>query len=83
MLAGPAVFDDNNQAVDAVTWRQPQQAGPDCTVFIMFTWNFDLFRSSLQTYLAAGLGPCIIIIDNSKDRRILNDAGVSPAHACE
>ena len=33
--------------------------------------------TSLQTYVAAGWGPRLIIIDNSKARRVLYDAKVS------
>ena len=42
-------------------------------VFIIFSWNFPLFWSSLQTYMAAGWGKRVIILDNSADRRILHD----------
>ena len=45
-------------------------------VFILFSWNYDLFWTSLKTYVAAGWGPHLIIIDNSKGRRILKDAKV-------
>ncbi|KAK9901354.1 hypothetical protein WJX75_008200 [Coccomyxa subellipsoidea] len=45
-------------------------------VFIIFSWNYELFWSSLQTYMAAGWGKRVIIIDNSPDRIILNDPGV-------
>lgn len=44
-------------------------------VFIIFSWNYEIFWTSLQTYLAAGWGKRIIIIDNSPDRLILNDPG--------
>ena len=55
--------------------------GVTCAAFIMYSWNFDLFWSSLQSYLAAGLGPKLIIIDNSAGRRIVNDAQASPTAA--
>ena len=42
-------------------------------VFIIFSWNFPLFWTSLQTYMAAGWGRRVIILDNSVDHRILND----------
>ena len=42
-------------------------------VFIIFSWNFPLFWTSLQTYMAAGWGRRVIILDNSPDHRILND----------
>jgi len=42
-------------------------------VFIIFSWNFPLFWSSLQTYMAAGWGKRVIILDNSADHRILHD----------
>lgn len=48
--------------------------GVTCAAFIMYSWNFDLFWTSLQSYLAAGLGPRLIVIDNSAGRRIVNDA---------
>ncbi len=44
-------------------------------VFIIFSWNLEMFWASLQTYLAAGWGKRIIIIDNSPNRVIVNDAG--------
>ena len=40
-------------------------------VFIVYSWNFEVFWTSLQTYLAAGWGRRLIIIDNSADRRIV------------
>ena len=52
--------------------------GLTSAVFILFSWNYDLFWTSLQTYVAAGWGPRLIIIDNSKSRRMLNDAKVRP-----
>ena len=61
-------------------------------VFIIFSWNYELFWSSLQTYMAAGWGKRVIIIDNSPDRIILNDpgnflcrhfSGVSSGEGCE
>ena len=53
--------------------RSPQR--PDVTValFILHTWNFDMFWSSLHSYVAAGLGPRTIVIDNSASREALND----------
>ena len=42
-----------------------------------FSWNYNLLRTALQAYVAAGWGPRIIIIDNSPDKRILNDRHVS------
>lgn len=42
-------------------------------VFIIFSWNFPLFWTSLQTYMAAGWGRRVIILDNSPDHRVLND----------
>ena len=44
-------------------------------VFIIFSWNFPLFWSSLQTYMAAGWGKRVIILDNSINHRILKDPG--------
>lgn len=42
-----------------------------------YSWNYNLLRTALQAYVAAGWGPRIIIIDNSPDKRILNDRHVS------
>ena len=39
--------------------------------------SWDLFWTSLQTYIAGGLGPYIIIIENSMDKRAANDLRVS------
>ena len=44
-------------------------------VFIIFSWNYELLRTSLDTYMAAGWGKRVIILDNSMDRIILNDVG--------
>lgn len=44
-------------------------------VFIIYSWNLEMFWSSLQTYMAAGWGKRVIIIDNSPDRHIVHDAG--------
>ena len=52
------------------------QPGLTSAVFILFSWNYDLFFTSLETYVAAGWGPRLIIIDNSKSRRVLSDAKV-------
>ncbi|CAL8471124.1 g10666 [Coccomyxa elongata] len=46
-------------------------------VFIIFSWNYKLFWSSLQTFVAAGWGKRIIIIDNSPNRLVVNDSGVN------
>ena len=53
-----------------------QQPGLTCAVFILFSWNYDLFWTSLQTYMAAGWGRRIVIVDNSADKRIVHDARV-------
>ena len=53
-----------------------QQLEQRSAVFILFSWNFDLFWTSLQTYVTAGWGPRLTIIDNSKDRKVLNDPKV-------
>ena len=47
-------------------------------MILLYTWNFPLFQVSLQSYMAGGLGPRIIIVDNSDDRRIANDIIVRP-----
>lgn len=77
--------------VPACTRRQQQEgadggrlivqrgaARPDTTaaVFIIFSWNYDLFWTSLQTYEAAGWSRRIIVIDNSDGHRLLHDPKV-------
>ncbi len=52
-------------------------------VFIIFSWNYKLFWSSLQTFVAAGWGKRIIIIDNSPNRLIVNDSGRAPKTVAE
>ena len=49
--------------------------GRHFAIFIIFSWNYELFRTSLDTYLAACWGKRVIILDNSMDRIILNDPG--------
>ena len=49
--------------------------GRHFAVFIIYSWNFEVFWTSLQTYLAAGWGKRLIIIDNSMNRRIVEDPG--------
>ena len=46
-------------------------------VFIIFSWNYDMFLLSLRSYMAAGWGRRIVIIDNSKDARLTKDAVVT------
>ena len=53
-----------------------RQVDQSSAVFILFSWNYDLFWTSLQTYVAAGWGARLVIIDNSKDRKVLNDSKV-------
>jgi len=60
-----------------VTERSAEHPEVTSAVFILFSWNYDLFWTSLQSYVAAGLGRRIIVIDNSHNRRVLNDAAVS------
>lgn len=61
---------------------QRSKSQPEVTsaLFILYSWNYDLFWSSLQSYKAAGFGRRIIVIDNSYDRRIVNDAAVCILH---
>ena len=42
--------------------------------------NYELLRTALQAYVAAGWGPRTIIIDNSPDRRLINDLPVNQMH---
>jgi hypothetical protein len=51
-------------------------------LILLYTWNYELFWTSLQSYLVGGLGPHIIIIDNSEDARIVNDAKVAVSFVC-
>ena len=45
-----------------------------CTaVFIIYSWNFPLFWSSLQSYMAAGWGKRVVVLDNSANKRVLRD----------
>ena len=83
-----------NLLVMAPACRQPEAASeargrlierrsverPDvtCAVFILFSWNYDLFWTSLQTYEAAGWTRRIIVIDNSDGRRLLHDPKACP-----
>ena len=41
--------------------------------------NYELLRTALQAYVAAGWGPRTIIIDNSPNRRLINDVPVNHA----
>ena len=47
-------------------------------LILLYQWNHQLFLTSLQSYVAGGLGPRIIIIDNSEDGRVVNDISVRP-----
>ena len=49
--------------------------GRHFAVFIIFSWNYELFRTSLDTYVAAGWGKRLIIIDNTLRKSIVNDPG--------
>lgn len=53
--------------------------GATCALFIMHTWSFDVFFTSLQTYVAAGLGPHTVVIDNSESREALYNPQVCTA----
>jgi hypothetical protein len=59
-----------------VTQRSALQPGVTSVLFILFSWNYDMFWSSLQSYEAAGWGRRIVVIDNSDSRRIVNDVAV-------
>jgi hypothetical protein len=50
--------------------------GVTCALFILFSWNYDLFLTSLQTYRAAGWARRIIVVDNSEGHRLLHDPQV-------
>lgn len=62
--------------------RQSNKQPRSTPVFILYSWNFDLFWTSLQTYVAAGWGPYLVIVDNSQDRRVLHDAKVGLPCRC-
>ncbi|EIE20118.1 hypothetical protein COCSUDRAFT_57844 [Coccomyxa subellipsoidea C-169] len=53
---------------------QCSEARPEitCAVFILFSWNYELFLTSLQTYEAAGYARRIIVVDNSDSHRLVN-----------
>ena len=57
-------------------WK-PESTYRKHALFVLYSWNYAMFRSSLQSYVAAGLGPHTIVIDNSPDRRIARDPEVS------
>jgi hypothetical protein len=42
----------------------------------VYTWNYDVLLTALESYVAAGFGKNIIVIDNSSDRRIVGDERV-------
>ena len=44
-------------------------------VFMIYSWNYELFWTSLQTYMAAGWGRRVIVLDNSLYKTVLNDSG--------
>ena len=50
--------------------------GVTCALFILFSWNYDLFLTSLQTYKAAGWARRIIVVDNSEGHRLMHDPQV-------
>ncbi|CAL5224061.1 g6686 [Coccomyxa viridis] len=50
-----------------------KQADGHSALFILYSWNYELLRTALQAYVAAGWGPHTIIIDNSSDRRLVDD----------
>ncbi|BDA45364.1 hypothetical protein COCOBI_07-1510 [Coccomyxa sp. Obi] len=57
--------------------RSAERPDTTCAVFILFSWNYDLFWTSLQTYDAAGWTRRIIVIDNSDGHRLLHDPKVN------
>ena len=42
-------------------------------MFIIYSWNFPLFWSALQSYMAAGWGKRVVVLDNSATKRVLRD----------
>ncbi len=58
---------------------QCSEARPEitCAVFILFSWNYELFLTSLQTYEAAGYARRIIVVDNSDSHRLVHDPQAS------
>ena len=57
--------------------------GMTSALILLYSWNPQLFATSLGSYVAGGLGPRIIIVDNSEDGRIYNDMRVStPSTFC-
>lgn len=49
--------------------------GPDrrFALFVIYSWNYEVLVTSVRSYVEAGLGAHLIILDNSPDRRIVND----------
>ena len=51
------------------------------SALVLYTWNPQVFATSLESYVAGGLGPCIIIVDRSEDGRVYNDMRVNTISA--
>ena len=84
MLCHTAGIPRQKPGLCAETIRYPAEhtrAGPDFSGGYPLSWDYDLFWTSLETYMAVGWGPRLIIIAKSKSRRALNDAKVN-LHAC-
>jgi hypothetical protein len=46
-------------------------------LFVIYSWNYEVLLTALQSYAAAGLRQATIVVDNSADRRIVGDAAVA------
>lgn len=58
--------------------RSAERPDVTCALFILYSWNYDLFWTSLQTYEAAGWTRRIIVIDNSDGHRLVHDPKACP-----
>ena len=47
--------------------------GQHFALFVIFSWNYDVLVTAIASYIAAGFGETIIIIDNSPDSQIASD----------
>lgn len=42
-------------------------------LFVIYSWNYEVLVTSVKSYVEAGFGRHLIILDNSPDRRIVSD----------
>lgn len=46
-------------------------------LFVIYSWNFEVLLTALESYAAAGFGRHIVVIDNSSDRRVVGSDKVA------